>query len=86
MGGGGGGGGMLPVELKKTPMSHVSIAKERPSPLSILRNGPVTCHYNFKASCRVIEPSCRMSNLRNGHVVMSNLAVQTHNYIMFLYI
>ena len=68
-----------PVKLKKTPMSHVSIAKEWPCPLSILGKGPDACHYNSKASCRVTNPSCCMSNLRNGHVAMSNLVVQTHN-------
>ena len=34
--------------------------------------------YNFQAACCVAKPSCPMSDLRNGHVAMSNLVVQTH--------
>ena len=32
----------------------------------------------FKALCCVIKPSYHMSNLRNGHVAMSNSVVNTH--------
>ena len=69
---------MSPVEFKKTPMWHVSVAKEWPCPLLILRNGAVACHYYFEAPCRVAKPSCRMSNLRNGRVAMSNVVVKIH--------
>ena len=47
-------------------------------PLSNLRNGNVACHYRFALSCRVASTPCRMSNLRNDHVAVSNLVVQTH--------
>ena len=60
---------MSSVELKKTSMSNVSVG---------FKNVHVACHYDFKASYRVANISCRMSNLRKGHVAMLNLLVQTH--------
>ena len=69
---------MSPVKLRKEPMSYVFIAKEWPCPLLIIRNATVACHYIFKASRSVVKPPCRISNLRKGHVAMSNLVVQTH--------
>ena len=35
-------------------------------------------HTIFKASCCFTKALCRMSNLRNGHVAVSNVVVQTH--------
>ena len=64
-------------QMFKMPMSHVSVAKEWPCPLSIL-------NYEFKASCCVTKPSCCMSNIRKGHVAMSNLVVQTHSTLINL--
>ena len=42
-----GGGSIVACKIKKkTPMSHVSVAKEWPCPLSIIRN--VAFHYNLR--------------------------------------
>ena len=39
----------------------------------------MACHYGFNTSCCDDKAPCRMSNLRNRCVVVSNLMVQTHN-------
>ena len=62
-------------------MSHVSVANKYLCPLSNLRKDNVACHYRFTPSCRVTKAPCRMSNLRNSHVAVSNLVVQTHLFV-----
>ena len=60
-------------------MPHASVARKIVCPLRNLRKGKVACHYRFTPSCRVTKAHCHMSILRNGHVAISNLVVQTHD-------
>ena len=46
--------------------------------MSILKTVHVACHYDFKATCHISNPSCRMSYFRNGCVAVLNLVVLTH--------
>ena len=83
---GGGGVPMSHVEFKKW-QCRMSLSLINRCLLSNVRNGNVACHYRFSPSCRVARAPCRMSNnyLRNGHVAVSNLVVQTHMIALFLF-
>ena len=74
------GGPGVACHFKEIPMSHVIVAYYALCPLSILRNGHVSCqcHYDFQADVVVTKAYVALSNLRNAHVTLSILKFEGH--------
>ena len=69
---------MSHVTFKKNVVLHVSLLPNLLYPLSTLKVIHEASHYVWQAYFCVDKGPCRMWNLKNVHVAVSDLVVHTH--------